>query len=118
MQLLLEPDYHVHTVSDGTGALMHLERDPSVMLVTSLRMYPMGGRELLERMLARWPYRAHRTVVMTGWPDPHRCVPDGVLVLSKPVRPDLILAVLAKRIGEPITSASALDEPYGVGSLG
>ncbi len=98
---LLEPRYVVYVAGDGQEALAHFERHPDATLITALKMTPMDGRTLLQNIERRWPERLEKVVVLTGWPDPHRWVPSGVIVMSKPVRPELVLAVLAARVAIP-----------------
>ena len=99
---LLDGRYLVRPVSDGQQALAYLERNPNCTLVMGLRMSPMDGPDLLAHIAERWPERLRKVVVMTGWPDPHRWVPPGVIVLQKPATPEVILAVIEGRIAEKI----------------
>ena len=112
MARLLMPRYEVYAVSDGTEALAVLEKDPDCLLLTALNMAPMSGAELLATVSARWQERLSQVIVVTGWPDPHRWVPPGVVVLNKPVAPQVILSAVEARCAESF-SPPTCDEPYG-----
>ena len=115
MLRLLQRSYDVRAVSDGGEALDCLARFPQAILLTGLKMKPMDGTELLDCVAQRWPDRIRQSIVMTGWPDPHRWVPPGVLVLHKPVSPEMIIATVESRAAHGLTGprsmcVSSIDE--------
>ena len=102
MVRLLSDHFCVHPAADGSQALRYVERNPYCTLLTALKMAPMDGVELVRRVIQACPQRVGKIIVMTGWPEPHRWVPAGVVVLSKPVAPGVVLEAVMARVAQPM----------------
>ncbi|MBL8843645.1 MAG: response regulator [Planctomycetes bacterium] len=59
--------FAISEAASGHAALQQLESGVAIdVLITDLRMPGMSGMELLERVRARWPQLAARTIAITG----------------------------------------------------
>ena len=95
MRSLRRAGYEVYEASNGEDALRKLEslRGLVDLVVTDVVMPQMGGRELAERAVAKWP--GVRVLFVSGYTENaivHRGVLDpGLVFLAKPFSHDELL---------------------------
>ena len=98
--------YRVTLAHDGLEALERQRADPADLLITDLRMPRMDGRALVRELRRTDP--ALPVVVMTGFlsfdGEPDAITTDTgqpLVVLRKPISPQLILDTLERLLARP-----------------
>jgi DNA-binding response OmpR family regulator len=97
--------YSVLRARDGREALGAVAQEGAAidLLVTDLRMRPMGGFELADRVRALHP--RVRVLYISGQPDHAslrlRAVPPGAMLLPKPFRPAELVASVRQLLDGP-----------------
>jgi two-component system, cell cycle sensor histidine kinase and response regulator CckA len=96
---LFEAGYAVYTASSGPDALAVAERlrTPLDLVVTDLRMEPMGGAELAERLFSRG--RASRFLFVSGYGPVAEYNEDFGPFLAKPFSQDQLLTAVSHAAG-------------------
>ncbi len=83
-------DFECQSASSAEEALELLERNPTPIVVTDLRMRGRGGVWLVQQIQKRWPEVS--IIVVTGWPDADavmRCLDSGTHhIFHKPIKLD------------------------------
>ena len=96
---LLEVGYSVHTASNGPDALAlagELPRPPD-LVVTDIRMEPMGGTELAERLFSR--RLASRFLLVSGYGPAADYNEDFGPFVPKPFLPGRLVEEVTRLIG-------------------
>lgn len=101
---LLRPEgYEVCTVSSGTEALKHLDKEDYDLLMLDIIMPEMDGFQLCKRIREKENYREKPVVFLTAKSrdeDREQGIGAGAnLFLSKPISPDKLLGIIADTIG-------------------
>lgn len=93
---LREDGYVVHTARNGLDALRVAERlgRPLDVVVTDVRMDPIGGPELAEKLFARG--LSHRFLLVSGYGSAPEYNDQFGPVLAKPFSPERLLEAVAK----------------------
>jgi CheY-like chemotaxis protein len=96
---LREAGYAVHTADGGPAALALAEEvgKPPDLVVTDIRMEPMGGPELAERLLARG--LASLFLFVTGFGPAADYNEEVGPLLPKPFSPERLLEMVARVLG-------------------
>jgi two-component system NtrC family sensor kinase len=103
--------HRVDTASSGREALDKLERGSYDILLLDLKMPDMDGRELFERIKARWPALSRRIVFASGdtiHPDTRRFIDQaGRPCIDKPFKLEVLAGTItaAAEGGEPVASS-------------
>jgi two-component system cell cycle sensor histidine kinase/response regulator CckA len=108
---LLEAGYAVHMASSGLDALAlgeELPRPPD-LVVTDLRMEPMGGAELAERLFSRG--LASRFLFVSGYGSAAEYNEDFGPLLAKPFSPDRLVQSVLHLLSDPVTARTELFVP-------
>jgi CheY-like chemotaxis protein len=97
--------YHVLAAPSGIEAIAHCEQHggPIQLLLTDVVMPQMSGRELAERVHAIRP--GIRVLYMSGYTDEaiahHGVLSPGIVLLQKPLTPDLLLRRVREALDAP-----------------
>jgi len=111
VKILDRAGWQVATAANGLEALDLLATAPADLVITDLKMQPMGGMELVRRLGERFP--ATRVIVMTGYASVASAVEVMKLgagdYLPKPFTPDELRAVVRQVLAgqEPTAPAPA-----------
>ncbi len=99
--------YVVHSAGGGAAAVEWLENHPVDLVVSDVIMPGMDGLELTAEVQRRWP--AVPVILMTGYVEAARQLPQGVPVLLKPFKPRELCyqidVMLASRLVSPQPAA-------------
>src|SRR6266508_144370 len=104
-QLLQRNGYDVIEAPEGTAALALLQAGAVTvdLLLTDVVMPGMGGRELAQRVVPRYP--GLRVLFMSGYTDDavvrHSILEDGVNYLQKPFHPEALLRKVREVLDGP-----------------
>jgi DNA-binding NtrC family response regulator len=97
---ILGETYEVHTASDGTAALVRLEREGFDVVLTDVRMPGADGFEVVKAVKLRWPHT--EVVMMTAYASIEAAVEairEGAYdYIQKPFDPDDVTLVVARAI--------------------
>ena len=101
LRLLERMGYQADVATSGIEVLDALEREPYDLVLMDVQMPEMDGLEATRRARARWADRDLWIVAMTANAmegDREMCLAAGMNdYLSKPIRPDVLAAALARR---------------------
>lgn len=111
----LADEWDITCVESGAAALKELEEDPYDVIVTDMRMPEMDGATLLTEVHKRFPEVVR--IVLTGQADMEttlRTVSIAHQFLSKPLMPDVLVAVIERTFGlQALLSNEAVREVVG-----
>jgi two-component system cell cycle sensor histidine kinase/response regulator CckA len=104
--VLRQQGYAVLEASNGEEALRVVRQhggENIQLLLTDIVMPKMGGRELVDRLLAQFPET--RVIYTSGYPEgaltQHSGPTDGILVLQKPYAPEIIAEKVREVLDTP-----------------
>jgi PAS domain S-box-containing protein len=103
--ILRRAGYAVLTAQDGIEALALAEQHGAHIdvVVTDVVMPGMSGRQLVERLVPRWPEL--RVLFMSGYTDDaivhHRVLEAGFEFLQKPIAPEVLLRRIREALDRP-----------------
>jgi two-component system NtrC family sensor kinase len=99
-EMLTEAGHEVDTAGDGTAALARLGERPFDLVISDVRMPGMDGRALYRALQASHPELGRRLIWITGDilapGTADYVVASGQPILTKPFRPDAVLAKIAE----------------------
>lgn len=107
---LEDEGYHAHEVNDSPSALAIARGFRPDAMILDFRMPYMSGVDVAWQFAGDPVLKGLPVLICTGSADElpkHQLPPDDIPVVPKPFNPQVILAWLRERLGEPIISVGA-----------